>query len=58
MIEHLPDLIEAGVDALVIDTAHGHSLGVISQVAKIREAFPQVEYCRPATWPLARPRRL
>ncbi len=34
---------EAGVDALVIDTAHGHSLGVISQVAKIREAFPQVD---------------
>ena len=41
--ERAQALIEAGVDALVIDTAHGHSLGVISQVAKIREAFPQVD---------------
>lgn len=36
-------LIDAGVDALVIDTAHGHSLGVIKQVGKIREAFPEVD---------------
>lgn len=41
--ERAQALIEAGVDALVIDTAHGHSLGVIKQVAKIREAFPQVD---------------
>lgn len=41
--ERAQALIDAGVDALVIDTAHGHSLGVISQVAKIREAFPQVD---------------
>ena len=41
--ERAQALIEDGVDALVIDTAHGHSLGVISQVAKIREAFPQVD---------------
>ena len=41
--ERAQALIEAGVDALVIDTAHGHYLGVISQVAKIREAFPQVD---------------
>ena len=42
-VERAQAVIEAGVDALVIDTAHGHSLGVISQVAKIREAFPQVD---------------
>jgi IMP dehydrogenase len=36
-------LIDAGVDALVIDTAHGHSMGVIRQVAKIRESFPEVD---------------
>ena len=41
--ERAQALIAAGVDALVIDTAHGHSLGVISQVAKIREAFPDVD---------------
>ncbi len=32
-------LIRAGVDALVIDTAHGHSVGVIEQVKKYKEAF-------------------
>lgn len=41
--ERAQALIDAGVDALVIDTAHGHSLGVIHQVAKIREAFPDVD---------------
>src|SRR5699024_3722924 len=35
-------LVEAGVDALVIDTAHGHSKGVLDQVAHIKEQFPQV----------------
>jgi IMP dehydrogenase len=33
-------LIEAGVDLLVVDTAHGHSAGVINLVAKIVEEFP------------------
>ncbi|WEG12775.1 IMP dehydrogenase [Pullulanibacillus sp. KACC 23026] len=33
-------LIEAGVDAIVIDTAHGHSKGVLDQLAAIRKAFP------------------
>ncbi len=41
--ERAQALIDAGVDALVVDTAHGHSLGVIRQVAKIREAFPNVD---------------
>lgn len=41
--ERAQALIDAGVDALVIDTAHGHSLGVIQQVAKIRDAFPDVD---------------
>ena len=35
-------LVEAGVDALVIDTAHGHSKGVLEQVKHIKEKFPQV----------------
>ena len=41
--ERAQALIDAGVDALVIDTAHGHSLGVIRQVGKIRDAFPNVD---------------
>ncbi len=36
-------LVEAGVDALVIDTAHGHSQGVLDTVAKLRERFPDVQ---------------
>ncbi|QQK74168.1 IMP dehydrogenase [Salicibibacter cibarius] len=35
-------LVEAGVDAIVIDTAHGHSRGVLDQVAQIREDYPEV----------------
>lgn len=33
-------LLQAGVDALVIDTAHGHSAGVLRKVAEIRAHFP------------------
>jgi IMP dehydrogenase len=31
------------VDVLVIDTAHGHSEGVLQAVARTREAFPDVQ---------------
>jgi len=36
-------LAEAGVDVLVVDTAHGHSQGVLTRVAWVRKNFPQVE---------------
>jgi IMP dehydrogenase len=36
-------LVDAGVDVLVVDTAHGHSLGVLEAVARIREAFPDAQ---------------
>ena len=36
-------LIEAGVDVLVIDTAHGHSEGVIKTVKKFKEKFPDMD---------------
>ena len=35
-------LVEAGVDALVVDTAHGHSDGVIARVRWVRRTFPDV----------------
>jgi IMP dehydrogenase len=35
-------LVEAGVDAIVIDTAHGHSKGVMDQVRRVREAYPNL----------------
>ncbi|MCG6658441.1 IMP dehydrogenase [Halomonas campisalis] len=36
-------LAEAGVDAIIVDTAHGHSRGVIDRVAWVKEHFPQVQ---------------
>ena len=36
-------LVDAGVDALVIDTAHGHSEGVLRATAQVREAFPDIQ---------------
>ncbi|MEM7617268.1 MAG: IMP dehydrogenase [Pseudomonadota bacterium] len=36
-VERAQELIDAGVDALVVDTAHGHSTGVINAVAKIKK---------------------
>lgn len=36
-------LVEAGVDALVIDTAHGHTKGVVNVLRQVKEAFPQVD---------------
>lgn len=36
-------LIEAGVDALVIDTAHGHSSAVGAQVERIKAAYPDTQ---------------
>ncbi|QHE50574.1 IMP dehydrogenase [Pontibacillus sp. HMF3514] len=35
-------LVEAGVDVVVIDTAHGHSQGVMDQVRKVREEYPDL----------------
>ncbi|WGN88614.1 IMP dehydrogenase [Ligilactobacillus faecis] len=39
--ERATALLEAGADALVIDTAHGHSAGVIRKIKEIREHFPE-----------------
>src|SRR5260370_29546502 len=36
-------MIEAGVDALVVDTAHGHHEGVLKAAATVRQAFPDVQ---------------
>ena len=36
-------LVEAGVDVLIVDTAHGHSQGVLDRVAWVKKHFPQVD---------------
>ncbi len=42
-MERASALTRVGVDVLVIDTAHGHSQGVLDAVLRIREAFPEVQ---------------
>ncbi|MDZ7811942.1 MAG: IMP dehydrogenase [Ideonella sp.] len=41
--ERVELLVRAGVDALVVDTAHGHSAGVIERVRWVKKNFPQVD---------------
>src|SRR6184192_2510344 len=41
--ERAQALVAAGVDVLVVDTAHGHSQGVIDMIARIRRDFPNTE---------------
>jgi IMP dehydrogenase len=36
-------LVKAGVDVLVVDTAHGHSQGVLDRVAWVKKNFPEVD---------------
>ena len=36
-------LVEAGVDAIVIDTAHGHSRGVVNVLQQVKKSFPQID---------------
>lgn len=36
-------LVDAGVDALVIDTAHGHSRNVVNTLQEVKKSFPQVD---------------
>jgi IMP dehydrogenase len=36
-------LLDAGVDALVVDSAHGHSEGVLQMVAELRDRFPDAQ---------------
>jgi len=42
-LERAAALVEESVDALVIDTAHGHTQGVIETVKKVKKAFPDVD---------------
>ncbi len=41
--ERVDLLVEAGVDAIVVDTAHGHSAGVIDRVRWVKRHYPDVD---------------
>jgi len=42
-LDRARELVDARVDVLVIDTAHGHAEGVLDAVSRTREAFPEVQ---------------
>ncbi len=42
-LERTTALVNAGVDAVVIDTAHGHSKGVVSVLKEVKKTFPSLE---------------
>jgi IMP dehydrogenase len=41
--ERVRALVEAGVDLIVVDTAHGHSQGVIDRIRDIKQQYPQMQ---------------
>ena len=41
--ERVELLVKAGVDAIIVDTAHGHSHGVIERVRWVKKNFPQID---------------
>ncbi|MEZ0480022.1 IMP dehydrogenase [Planococcus sp. SSTMD024] len=41
-MKRVEQLVKAHVDVVVIDTAHGHSAGVLNMVSQIREAYPEL----------------
>jgi IMP dehydrogenase len=42
-MERVDELIKAGVDAIVLDTAHGHSIGVMEMAKKIKQKYPEMQ---------------
>ncbi|HEX8349907.1 MAG TPA: IMP dehydrogenase [Hymenobacter sp.] len=43
LLDRIGALVEAGVDVVSVDTAHGHSKGVLDAVRNIKKAFPKLE---------------
>lgn len=43
VLDHVKALVGAGVDVVCVDTAHGHSMGVIDAVRRIRKAYPKLD---------------
>ena len=43
IVDRVSALVEAHVDAIVIDTAHGHTKGVVDALKKVKATFPQLD---------------
>ena len=42
-IDRIKALVEAGVDIITVDSAHGHSAGVVNRIKEIRKKFPKLD---------------
>jgi IMP dehydrogenase len=42
-LDRVKALVEAGVDAVVIDTAHGHTHGVVEKLKAVKHAYPEID---------------
>lgn len=42
-LERVEALVSAGVDAVVVDTAHGHSAGVLEMASRVKRKFPELD---------------
>jgi IMP dehydrogenase len=42
-VDRVRALVHAGVDVVVVDTAHGHSAGVLAMIKKLKQTFPKLE---------------
>ncbi len=42
-LDRVKALVEAGVDAVVIDTAHGHTKGVVDKLKEVKQLYPELE---------------
>lgn len=42
-MQRVAALVEAGVDIIAVDSAHGHSKGVLDKISEIRKAFPELD---------------
>jgi IMP dehydrogenase len=42
-VERVTALVEAGVDAIVIDTAHGHTRGVVDKLKEVKAKYPNLD---------------
>jgi IMP dehydrogenase len=41
--ERVDALVAAGVDVIVVDTSHGHTLGVLQRVRRVKDAYPHIQ---------------
>ena len=57
-LERVKAVYDAGVDVVVLDSAHGHSKNIINKVKEIKEAFPDLDLSQEISQQVRRQRHL